>query len=103
MYIWLIYYPMNKYSLTPQVGEIMLSLALRVKQLRKHRGISQQEMASRSGVSLGSIKRFETSGAISLESLVRIARVLDRAEELNTLFNPEADEQRLRRLFEKIK
>ena len=39
-----------------------------------------------SGVSFGSIKRFETSGQISLISLTKIAIALDLADELRNLF-----------------
>ena len=40
-----------------------------------------------SGVSLGSIKRFETTGNISLISLTKIAYALDIKEDLDQLFN----------------
>ena len=39
-----------------------------------------------SGVSYGSIKRFETTGQISLLSLTKIAMALDVADELRELF-----------------
>jgi hypothetical protein len=39
-----------------------------------------------SGVSYGSIKRFETSGEISLYSLIRITRALDIIDEIDNLF-----------------
>lgn len=39
-----------------------------------------------SGVSYGSIKRFEATGQISLLSLTKIAMALDLAEELRGLF-----------------
>ena len=39
-----------------------------------------------SGVSYGSIKRFETSGKISLISLTKIAMALDMADELRNIF-----------------
>ena len=40
-------------------------------------GYIQTECATRSGVSLGSLKRFESSGQISLESLLKLAFVLE--------------------------
>ena len=43
-------------------------------------------MADMSGVSYGSIKRFEATGQISLLSLTKIAMALDLAEELRGLF-----------------
>ena len=39
-----------------------------------------------SGVSYGSVKRFETSGQISLLSLTKIAMALDLTDELRDLF-----------------
>ncbi len=39
-----------------------------------------------SGVSFGSVKRFETTGQISLLSLTKIAMALDMADELRNLF-----------------
>jgi transcriptional regulator with XRE-family HTH domain len=48
----------------------------RARVRRREGKISQAELAMRSGVSLGSIKRFEGSGEISLISLLRIAAVL---------------------------
>lgn len=44
------------------------------------------ELASMSGVSYGSIKRFETTGQISLISLTKIAMALDIADELRNIF-----------------
>ena len=40
-------------------------------------GYTQTECATRSGVSLGSLKRFERTGQISLESLLKLAFVLE--------------------------
>ena len=49
--------------------------------------ITQKQLAARSGVSLGSLKRFEQSGEISLQSLTKIAIALDVENELEDLFN----------------
>ena len=62
--------------------ELDKNLALRVRKIRKRRKISQQKLADLSGVSYGSIKRFETSGQISLLALTKIAMALDMADEL---------------------
>lgn len=66
--------------------EIMYDLASRVKNIRKRRSITQQQLSYMSGVSYGSIKRFETSGEISLYSLIRITRALDIIDEIDNLF-----------------
>ena len=66
--------------------EIMYDLALSVRNVCKRRSITQQQLSYMSGVSYGSIKRFETSGEISLYSLVRITRALDIIDEIDNLF-----------------
>ena len=66
--------------------ELDQKLAQRVRNIRKRRSISQQKMGAMSGVSYGSIKRFETTGQISLLSLTKIATALGIAEELRQLF-----------------
>ena len=54
--------------------------------MRKRKKITQKQIAARSGVSLGSLKRFEQSGEISLQSLKKIAIALDMENELEGLF-----------------
>ena len=66
--------------------EINAALASRVRQIRKRRGISQQQLSEESGVSYGSLKRFESTGQISLLSLTRIAMALNCADEIRNLF-----------------
>ena len=67
--------------------EIDTDIAKRMAQLRKRRKISQKELAVRSGVSLGSLKRFEQSGEISLQSLTKLAIALGVEGELEDLFS----------------
>ena len=69
---------------TPE--ELDQKLAQRVRKIRKRRSITQEKLASIRGVSYGSIKRFETTGQISLLSLTKIAIALDRADELRNIF-----------------
>lgn len=66
--------------------ELDQKLARRVRNIRKRRSISQEKLAQMSGVSYGSIKRFEASGQISLISLTKIAMALEIADELRTIF-----------------
>lgn len=66
--------------------EMDQKVAERVKRIRKRRGISQEELSKKSGVSYGSVKRFELSGKISLLSLTKIAISLDCSEEIRSLF-----------------
>ena len=67
-------------------NEIAKDLAERIKANRKKLKISQEVLAQKSGVSLGSIKRFETKYEISLQSFIKIAIALDMDNDLNNLF-----------------
>ena len=67
--------------------ELDLKLAQRIRNIRKRRSISQEKLASMSGVSYGSVKRFESTGQISLLSLTKVAMALDIADELRNIFS----------------
>lgn len=67
-------------------NEIAKSLADKIKEHRKKLKISQEVLAQKSGVSLGSIKRFETKYEISLQSFIKIAIALDLDNDLENLF-----------------
>ena len=69
---------------TPE--EMDLALAKRLRGIRKRRGLTQQQLSEKSNVSLGSIKRFESTGQISLISLTRITVALDCADAVRQLF-----------------
>lgn len=66
--------------------ELDLKIAQRVRDIRKRRSISQKRLSGMSGVSYGSIKRFETTGQISLVSLTKLAMALDIAWDLRNIF-----------------
>ena len=61
-------------------------IALRMKDRRLAIGLTQRALAERSGVSLGSVKRFETRYEISLKHLLKLAVVLDDTEGFSSLF-----------------
>lgn len=66
--------------------EFLTQIAQNAKAKRLSLNLSQQNLSLRSGVSLGSIKRFERTGKISLESLLKLALVLKSLESFNSLF-----------------
>lgn len=66
--------------------DITQDLVARVRARRKVLGLTQRELAETSGVSYGSIKRFETTGEISLASLIKIAFALNCESDFDTLF-----------------
>lgn len=75
---------------TPQ--EIRRDIAVRAQARRLLLNLSQKELAARSGVSLGSVKRFETTGEISLTSLLSIALALNDLDAFAGLFSPSRPE-----------
>lgn len=76
---------MNEY-IWETAEELDKKIADRVRLIRKRRSISQEKLAQISGVSFGSVKRFETTGQISLISLTKIAMALDMTDDLRQLF-----------------
>ena len=56
-----------------------------MSRIRKRRSLSQQALAEKSNVSYGSIKRFETTGQISLISLTKRCVALDCVDEIKNL------------------
>ena len=66
--------------------ELNMLLAKRISHIRKRRKISQKALSIKSGVSLGSLKRFEKTGEISPLSFSKLAIALEIEGELETLF-----------------
>ena len=72
--------------LTPPETEQLL--AERFKTLRLQAGYKRTTLAARAGVSPASLKRFETTGQVSLKNLLRLAHALGRLPEFADLFTP---------------
>ena len=68
--------------LPPTPQEAMESIKKKFRERRKALGYTQEELTIHSGVSLGTLKRFERTGQISLESLLKLALVLECLKEL---------------------
>lgn len=66
--------------------EMALNLAKRLKKVRKIKKITQLDLSKQSNVSYGTIKRFETTGEISLHSLIKLCVALDNVDEIRNLF-----------------
>lgn len=66
--------------------EVSVEIAGRLKAKRLARNLTQQGLAARAGMSIGSLKRFEKTGQISFASLLNIALVLDCLDECYSLF-----------------
>ena len=90
---------MGKYSVNKLPSDVLKSVAENVVTLRKERKWTQLDLATKSGVSYGSIKRFERLGKISFESLLKIAEVLQRLDDFENVLLPPKNEN-LNKLFE---
>jgi transcriptional regulator with XRE-family HTH domain len=90
---------MNKYTLEKLPTDLLQETALKHRELRKQLKLSQAQLAERSGVSLGSLKRFEQTGKISFESLLKLAHVVDRLSDFEKLFSPKDDLAKIEKLF----
>ncbi|GDX47177.1 transcriptional regulator [Bacteroidota bacterium] len=88
-----------QYGLNKKPADWMLEMAKRHKMLRKQAGFTQSELARRSGVSLGSLKRFETSGQISIQFLFLLIDVLGRLDDFDTILKPIENIKEIERLF----
>lgn len=67
-------------------NSIAKNIAQKAQKRRLELNISQNDLALKSGVSLGSIKRFENKNEISLKSLLKIAFILQSTDEFDALF-----------------
>lgn len=81
---------MDDILLTPTAADVERALARRLRAERKRQAWTQAELARRSGLSVATIARLETTGQGQLASLVRVMAALDRLDELLTLLRPAA-------------
>lgn len=78
---------MNDFLFNPKTpNDIAKELVEKIKQHRKKLKISQVLLSAKSGVSLGSIKRFESKYEISLNSFIKILIALNLEQDLENLF-----------------
>ena len=78
---------MNNFLFNPKTpNDLAKELVEKIKQQRKKLKISQIQLAAKSGVSLGSIKRFESKYEISLNSFIKILIALNLEQDLENLF-----------------
>lgn len=67
---------MDNFRFLKSPYDVNKKIASRMSRRRKEKKITQVQLAKYSDVSLGSIKRFERTGEISLSSLIKIAFAL---------------------------
>lgn len=84
-----------------RADEIVQLLCGRLRQERLVREWTQAELARRAGLSVSTLSNLEAGRNTSFETLVRVAMVLGRTQELTALFTPQLhsleDIQRLER------
>ncbi len=68
-------------------SDVAIKIAQKLKSIRKRRKITQKQLAARSNVSYATLRKFEKTGQISLESFIKISMELGLLNELNNLFS----------------
>lgn len=71
-------------SLTP-TSQTLRELGLRLAQLRKHHGLTQQELATAAGVGVATLRRIEDGRDSKLGSWIRLLAVLQQDVALDQL------------------
>lgn len=90
---------MGEYGDQKSPKEIMILLSKNTIALRKQEKMTQKELSERSGVAYASIRKFETTGIISLESLLKISETLKRLTDFESILLPN-DMERKKKLFD---
>ena len=67
-------------------NEIRMEIAHRIKLIRLEQNLTQQGRCDRSDVTLPSLRRFERTGLIAFDSLLRLVNALGRLDEFENLF-----------------
>ena len=68
-------------------NDIENEIKTKFKQKRKSLKFSQKELSIKSGISLGSLKRFEQTGKISFSSLLQLAVILGCLDDFGNICN----------------
>lgn len=71
---------------TQTIQSVVGKIVDKEKSRRKKMGVSQKTLSEKSGVSYASLRRFESTGEISLNSLLKIANALDCLEDFTSIF-----------------
>ncbi|MBI1954181.1 MAG: helix-turn-helix transcriptional regulator [Proteobacteria bacterium] len=75
--------------------EMLKRIAEKARAKRLSLDLSQKTLSEKSGVSYGVLKKFERTGQISLESLLKLALALGSMSDFNALFAPGKPEHAL--------
>ena len=78
---------MGKFGIQDTTKEVMMTLARKFSSLRTGQKFTQKELSEKSGVAYATVRKFETKGIISLESLLKLADVLGELDAFESMFN----------------
>lgn len=71
--------------------EVVNLLCTRLRQERLSQQMTQAEVAARAGIGVGTLSNLEAGRSVAFDSVVRVAMVLGRLNELEQLFLPQLD------------
>ncbi len=72
---------------TKSIYDVCFEIAIRVKQRRLELNLTQKGLALRADINIETFRKFERTGNISLENLVKIAFSLNVLDDFEHLFN----------------
>ncbi len=72
-----------------------LRLAVKIAQLRKHRGLTQAQLAARLDTSTPVISRLENQGNCSIKTLKKVAEALDAVVQIDIVAKKVEDSQKM--------
>jgi transcriptional regulator with XRE-family HTH domain len=71
--------------------EIVKLLCERLRKERLSRQMTQADVAARAGIGVNTVSNLEAGRSVAFESVIRVAVVLGRLNELEALFKPRLD------------
>lgn len=78
-----------KYGINKTPKEVMILIAQNIRAIRKDQKLTQKMLSEKSGVAYATLVKFENTGIISFESLLKICNSLDRLNEFESILIPE--------------
>lgn len=84
---------MSFIMITPQEMQILIAKQAQMRRLDLN--LSQKTLSEKSGVRYGSLKKFEKTGQISLESLLKLSVVLGAMDDFKPLFISHSSTEKL--------
>ena len=72
-------------------GEIVQLLCERLRKERLSRQMTQADVAARAGIGVNTVSNLEAGRNVGFETVIRVATVLGRLQEMQALFKPRLD------------